>query len=191
MYKSLDALVVVDVEATCWPIGQSPPNDEKSEIIEIGVCLLDLKTLERSAKQSIVVVPRISKVSAFCTELTGLTQDAVDKGLPFPKAVEILQEQYKIAVRPWGSYGAYDRKMFKRDALAHGIPYPFGHTHLNIKTLAAITFGWSKEVGMAQALNKFGLPLEGRHHSGADDSWNIAAILAKIFHQARMGGATA
>ncbi|WP_406425482.1 hypothetical protein [Streptomyces sp. NBC_00842] len=30
---------------------------------------------------------------------------------------------------------------------------------------------------MAQALRVAGLPLEGRHHSGADNAWNIAALI--------------
>ncbi|GAA2642620.1 hypothetical protein [Nonomuraea recticatena] len=30
--------------------------------------------------------------------------------------------------------------------------------------------------GMAQALQVAGLPLEGRHHRGEDDAWNIAAL---------------
>ena len=59
-----DAIVVVDVESTCWK-GESPAG-EHSEIVEIGVCLLDLTTFERSAKRSILVRPTRSKVSAFC-----------------------------------------------------------------------------------------------------------------------------
>ncbi len=30
---------------------------------------------------------------------------------------------------------------------------------------------------MAQALDTAGLPLEGRHHRGEDDAWNIAALV--------------
>jgi hypothetical protein len=30
---------------------------------------------------------------------------------------------------------------------------------------------------MHQALRVAQLPLEGRHHCGADDSWNIAALI--------------
>jgi len=180
----LDKVVVVDVESTCWPKGQEP-RGAMSEIIEIGACLLDIKTLERSAKQSIVVNPLSSKVSAFCTELTGHTQEAVDKGVPFPKAVEILQNQYLVPLRPWASYGNYDRKMFERDSQECVVPYPFGQTHHNIKSLAAVALGWNEEVGMAEALRKLGMPLEGRHHSATDDAWNIAAILAEVLRRSR------
>lgn len=190
MAKKMDAVVIVDVEATCYAKGTEPAGFI-SEIIEIGVCLLDLDTLERSAKRSIVVKPLFSEVGPFCTDLTGFTQEAVDKGISFPMAVEIIKHEYLIGIRAWASYGDYDRKMFERDAATSVIPYPFSPTHTSVKNLVASAFGWPEEVGMAKALKKLGLPLEGRHHSGADDSWNIAAILAKIFHQARMGGATA
>jgi inhibitor of KinA sporulation pathway (predicted exonuclease) len=35
--------------------------------------------------------------------------------------------------------------------------------------------------GMAQALELVGLPLEGRHHRGDDDSWNIAALVLHLY----------
>lgn len=46
MARRLDKIIVVDVEATCSDNGTVTP--EASEIIEIGVCLLDVKTGERS-----------------------------------------------------------------------------------------------------------------------------------------------
>ena len=36
-----DKLLVVDLEATCWE-GYNAPAGQKNEILEIGVCLLDL-----------------------------------------------------------------------------------------------------------------------------------------------------
>jgi hypothetical protein len=37
---------------------------------------------------------------------------------------------------------------------------------------------------MAGALRAAGLPLEGRHHNGADDAWNIGAL---VLHLAERG----
>jgi inhibitor of KinA sporulation pathway (predicted exonuclease) len=36
---------------------------------------------------------------------------------------------------------------------------------------------------MGGALRHLGLPLEGTHHRGGDDAWNIAAILAWCLRQ--------
>ncbi len=58
--------------------------------------------------------------------------------------------------------------------------YPFGPTHLNVKNLFALRRRLDHEVGMDAALRTLGLPLEGTHHRGGDDAWNIAAILTHL-----------
>ncbi|HEY2699276.1 MAG TPA: hypothetical protein VGJ45_27725 [Pseudonocardiaceae bacterium] len=60
---------------------------------------------------------------------------------------------------------------------ASATPYPFGARHVNAKSAFAGAFGLPRPVGMAQALQIVELPLEGRHHRGDDDSWNIAALI--------------
>lgn len=79
---------VVDVEATCWD-GQPPPG-QVSEIIEIGLTVVDLDQGDRLAKHRILVRPQRSRVSAFCTELTSLTQEEVDQGVTLPRRAEPL-----------------------------------------------------------------------------------------------------
>ncbi|MDR3034749.1 MAG: exonuclease domain-containing protein [Kitasatospora sp.] len=171
-------LNVVDIEATCWD-GQPPPG-QVSEIIEVGLTVVDLGSLERVARHRILVRPRRSAVSAFCTELTGLTRSEVDTGLPFPDACRLLAAEHGAGERPWASWGDYDRKQFVRQCRATGTAYPFGHRHTNAKAAFTDARGLRKRPGMAQALELAGLPLEGRHHSGADDAWNIAALVLTL-----------
>jgi inhibitor of KinA sporulation pathway (predicted exonuclease) len=38
---------------------------------------------------------------------------------------------------------------------------------------------------MAAALEIAGLPLEGRHHRGDDDAWNIAALVLELHAHGR------
>jgi hypothetical protein len=45
MARKPDRILVIDTEATCWE-GSSPPG-QISEIIEIGLCVLDVPTLAR------------------------------------------------------------------------------------------------------------------------------------------------
>lgn len=49
----------------------------------------------------------------------------------------------------------------------------------------AVIYALPREVGMAQALELLDLPLEGTHHRGDDDAWNIAGILSKLLLKAR------
>jgi inhibitor of KinA sporulation pathway (predicted exonuclease) len=183
MVRRVDHLVVVDIEATCW--AGEPPCGEASEIIEVGACLLEVGSLERSRPGSILVRPAKSRVSPFCTGLTTLTQAQVDSGCSFAEACAQLEREYAVDRRIWASYGDYDRLMFERQCRERGVPYPFGSRHLNVKTLVAVACGLAEEVSMDRALERLGLPLTGTHHRGIDDAWNIAALLARILMSAR------
>ncbi|WP_327368411.1 3'-5' exonuclease [Streptomyces sp. NBC_01217] len=175
-----ELLNVIDIEATCWD-GQPPPG-AVGEIIEIGLTVVDLRAAERIARHRILVRPARSTVSAFCTELTGLTQAEVDTGLPFADACRLLAAGHEAGARPWASWGDYDHNQFRRQCRATGTPYPFGHDgrHTNAKIPFTAAHALRKRPGMAEALRIAGLPLEGRHHSGADDAWNIAALVLDI-----------
>jgi inhibitor of KinA sporulation pathway (predicted exonuclease) len=176
--KKLDQIIVIDVEATCWD--GEPPEGQESEIIEIGICPLEVITGNRLEKRSIIVRPERSTVSSFCTRLTTLTQVAVDNGISFEEACALLKREYRTKHRVWASYGDYDRHQFELQCRTLDIPYPFGLTHINVKNLFAIFRKLSHEVGMTQALKFLDLPLEGVHHRGDDDAWNIAAILSEL-----------
>lgn len=183
MTRKLSSIIVIDIEATCWP--KKPPPGQEQEIIEIGVCPLNLDTGQLLDKESILVRPERSCVSEFCTQLTTLTQEQVDQGISFLEACKLLEKKYETRQQVWASYGEYDRKQFLKQCESRGIRYPFGSRHLNVKTLLAVIYRLPREVGMAQALEMLDLPLEGTHHRGADDARNIAQILAKLLWQQR------
>ena len=107
MARKLNRLLVIDIESTCWP-GDPPPGEE-SEIIEIGICVVNIATLTREAPQSILVRPQRSSVSSFCSELTTLTQADVEQGVTLAEACRVLRETYHAKNRLWASYGDYDR----------------------------------------------------------------------------------
>lgn len=169
---------VVDVEATCWD-GQPPPG-QVNEIIEIGLTVVDLDEGVRVAKHRILVRPQRSRVSAFCTELTSLTQEEVAGGLSFGEACRRLATEHESNRRPWASWGDYDRNQFTRQCKHTGTEYPFSGDHTNAKLRFTEAHGLKKRPGMAQALAIAGLPLEGRHHRGDDDAWNIAALVLHL-----------
>ncbi|MFD9719085.1 exonuclease domain-containing protein [Streptomyces sp. NPDC059076] len=171
-------LNVVDVEATCWE-GQPPPG-QVSEIIEIGLTVVDLRAGERLAKHRLLVRPTRSEVSPFCTELTGLTPTEVAGGQTFADACRELTTQHRTRSLPWASWGDYDRNQFTRQCQQTGTEYPFNQHHTNAKVAFTASYGLRRRPGMAQALTLAGLPLEGRHHRGDDDSWNIAALVLDV-----------
>lgn len=169
-------MLVVDVESTCWEKDSDRGPDEVSEIIEIGVTLINLSTLDIESTESILVKPINSSVSEFCTSLTTLTQSQVDEGITFQVACNLLRSKYVADQRTWGSWGDYDRNMFEKQCANLGIRYPFGIRHINLKNQFAVLRGLSKELGMDRALQSIGMELEGTHHRGSDDSKNIAKL---------------
>ncbi|MCL7452926.1 MAG: exonuclease domain-containing protein [Anaerolineae bacterium] len=183
MAKKLDRILVVDLEATCWA-GEPPPG-EVSEIIEIGLCVLDVATGRRLDNPSIVVRAEASTISPYCTKLTTLTQEEVEAGLSLGEACRILKEQYRGHERVWASYGDYDRTKLMQECHDRGVEYPFGPSHINVKTLIALARNLPREVPLDEALALMDLPLEGWHHRGSDDAWNIARLLAAILEGAR------
>ncbi|MET9088111.1 3'-5' exonuclease [Streptomyces sp. NPDC004237] len=175
-------LNVIDVEATCWD-GQPPPGSV-NEIIEIGLTVVDVAARRRVSRHRVLVRPTRSTVSDFCTELTGLTQAEVERGVVFAEACRILVEEYEAGERPWTSWGEYDRRQFARQSQADAVAYPFGYpterTHTNAKAVFAAAYGLRRKPAMDHALQIAGLPLEGRHHRGEDDAWNIAALVLDL-----------
>ena len=182
MASQLDKIVIVDIEATCWE-GKVPEGME-NDIIEVGVCLLDIHSGEISDSQGVIIKPERSVVSPFCTELTTITQEMVDtEGGSFKQACSILKKEYLSQSRAWASFGAYDLKQFQRQCTAMSIGFPFGPSHINVKTLFALKKRLGHEQGMAGALAILNIPLEGTHHRGVDDAKNIAKILRWILKE--------
>ena len=185
MENRLDQILVVDLEATCWP--GDPPPGQQSEIIEIGVCTLDVHSLEHLQARSILVRPVRSQVSDYCTALTTLTPADVARGVSLREACRILREEHAAGERSWASFGDYDRKKLERECRAKRVAYPFGDTHLNVKNLFALVHRLDHEVELDTVLSLLGWAMEGTYHRGDADAWNIARVLAHLLGQARAG----
>jgi inhibitor of KinA sporulation pathway (predicted exonuclease) len=178
MAKRLDKIIVIDVEATCWE-GEPPPG-QSSEIIEIGLCELDVDTGKRAEPRAILVRPQRSTLSDYCQTLTTLTPKMLADGMPFDAACALLKDTYRTHHRTWASYGDYDRLKFQDQCKAWGLDYPFGRSHINVKNLLALQLGLDREVNLQEAARLVGLTFEGTIHRGVDDVWNIAAVLARV-----------
>lgn len=173
-----DKIIVIDIESTCWKENISK---EANEIIEIGICIIETKSGDILEPKSIIVRPASSTVSEFCTNLTTLTQEDVNKGISFSDACSILVNEYNTKKYVWASYGYYDRNQFEAQCERESVQYPFSHGyHINAKILFALVKSLKRQVGMVEALKILKIPLKGTHHRGRDDAQNIAQILSRI-----------
>ena len=133
-------IVVVDVEATCWKKGVF---SRKKETIEIGAVLLLLDRAESRWPefQTFVRPRRLPRLSSFCRELTGITQENVDAAPTFPEALRLFlewsQPLERVVLATWSRYDLWQLNL---DLEAHGLPelaIPF----LDVKKLAARIVG--------------------------------------------------
>jgi inhibitor of KinA sporulation pathway (predicted exonuclease) len=173
-----DKLLIVDLEATCWENRVIPPN-QTQEVIEIGICALNLKTHDIADKQSLLIRPILSTISPFCTRLTGITAEMIAKdGIAFSEACERLVKDYDAPNTIWASWGSFDHNLMTRQCKRTRIPFPFHKKYINLKRLFQQTYG--RRLPMNEALSALGLTLEGAHHRGADDAYNIARLLVAL-----------
>jgi len=168
---------VVDVEATCW---EPRRPDLRNEIIEVGITMVSTDTGFIDIPVSILVHPETTKISPFCTELTTITQEMIDRdGISFDDMLDKLYYDHDADMLPWASYGEYDKNIFMENCRFQNQTYPFSDVHVNVKKLVEKETG--RRMGMAAACKHFGIKLTGTHHRGGDDSYNIAKILLKVY----------
>lgn len=171
-----DKLIVIDLEATC----DEPRPKWQSEIIEVGVCLLDIHTFEITDNEGYLVKPVNTPITPFCTKLTTITPELIAaQGRALNGVMNILDEKYRLSQRMWASWGDYDRNQLMSECQIKNIHFPGSRsTHLNLKALMALEYGWHGQTALDEALKRFNLTLEGTHHRGKDDAYNIAKIYA-------------
>eukprot|EP00731_Ephydatia_muelleri_P024305 Em0016g576a len=84
-------VLVIDFEATCWQEKKST-----QEIIEFPAVLMEVTSGEVVGEFHQYVQPQENtQLSSFCKELTGITQDQVDGGLPLPTCLMIFNKWVK------------------------------------------------------------------------------------------------
>ena len=181
--------LIVDLEATTSRDG-SVPKDEM-ETIEIGAVLVRVETLEVQAEFATLVRPvRHPTLTAFCTELTTITQAMVAEAPLFPAAMAAFAQEMPLSGPGvvFGSWGEFDRRQLEQDSAYHGIPYLLP-VHLNLKRRFSELLGSSRRArrrgfGVAEALAICHLEFEGTAHRGLDDARNIARLLPWIVQAA-------
>jgi inhibitor of KinA sporulation pathway (predicted exonuclease) len=178
--KTTNEILIVDLEATCWEYDRIPAG-QKTDIIEIGICEFNRTTRAISKKQSIYVIPERSKISKFCTDLTGITPKLIkEKGIHFEEACEKIRSEYHSNVLTWSGFGDFDKEQMMQQCDYLGIENPFSEQYLNIMHQFRAHNGLYKMMGLKRALKSMNMEFEGNHHSGADDAYNAAKILREI-----------
>ncbi|XP_062518592.1 ERI1 exoribonuclease 3-like [Corticium candelabrum] len=184
-----DYFLVLDFQATCDDKVRVYPQ----EVIEFPVLLFNARTFATEDVFHTYVTPTVHpRLSAFCTKLTGITQDKVDGQPTLHETMQrfhewmashgLLDPSVKSCFVTCGDWDLKTMLPSLCTYLKLSIPDYF-RKWVNIKKVFQRTFHKPKLVDMVPMLDDLGLQLDGRHHSGIDDSKNIAKILIKILEK--------
>ena len=177
---------VLDFEATCWENMEG----KKHEIIEFPSILwyYDGKSLEHVGDFREFVKPKKCPIlSAFCTKLTGITQEQVNNGISFEEALnKHIKWIYSNLTNGLDVYivtvGDCDLKDFLfNECKIREIKAPSIYKRwINIKNEFKKFYNYDKGLGLMTMLKKCELEIEGRLHSGFDDCHNTSRVLIKM-----------
>ena len=174
--------IILDLEATCWnPESVQYPQ----EIIEIGACWMN-SYLEVKKTFSKLVRPVFQpNLSLYCKQLTGITQEEVDKS----KSFDIVIEQFidwcdesddGISMYAWG---AKDYQLLAADCKAHKIEMDWLKGLVDLKSQFTRIKDLPKPIGLDKALSGEGLDFEGARHRALPDAINLSKLFIKYFEE--------
>lgn len=169
-------LAVIDFEATCMENEFINPQ----EIIEFPVHVLNSNDSSTKARFHHYVKPiHHPKLTEFCSNLTGITQEVVDLGKTFAEIWYDFREFMEFHGLTEKNTlfcisGDWDLKtMWPNQAKLVGLQTPpYFERWMNIKTLCGREFAQLPK-NIIQLLDILGLKHVGHHHSGIDDVENI------------------
>ncbi len=174
---------VLDFEANCM----EEQKLDVQEIIEFPVIVYNLESRCIEEDKTFHHYCQAVKypITEFCTQLTGITQEMVDQGQPFPEVLQLFYQWMQnnqlyndilfLACGNWDFSGC-----LKRYCHYLNIEYPSCFKQwCNIKILFK-KYYQKKAKSMMHMLNVLNIEHKGRHHSGIDDCRNIAKILDRM-----------
>ncbi|KAI5746387.1 hypothetical protein M8J77_003053 [Diaphorina citri] len=177
--------VVIDFEATCQ---ENNPVDYKYEIIEFPAILIHTETLKIVDVFHSYVKPVIHpQLTGFCKQLTGITQEEVDKAPKFPRVLKqfeswlsshglLSSRRFIVTDGPWDM----GRFLFLQCKLS-GIPFPaYAREWTNLRKIFRNFYSYHQGGCLEDMVKYVGLVFEGEPHRGLDDSYNIARMFIHL-----------
>ena len=171
--------IILDLEATCW---QGNIMDRNQEIIELAAYRVNGYRDWLDHFQSYVRPVEHPRLSAYCTDLTGITQDQVSKARSFEQVFHqfedwFLREDGPHLICTWGSK---DLQLIMDECIRHDVDAGFLPGWINLKSQYAHIHGFRKEPGLLKALEQSEILFEGSPHSALDDAFNTTKLFLRF-----------
>lgn len=149
---------------------------DNDRLIEIGITTVNLEKRKIIQTYSIPIKPDF-EVSPEIQQLTGWSSAKLRK-----QGIEKEEALRRLLV-----YGFANRLLISDSSseisfLEDSLNASFSPHRLNVSILFALITGKDINFGLEAMLKKFGMEFEGRLHSGADDSLNIARLFLHLIY---------
>ena len=159
-----------------------------NEIIEIGAVMLD-ENLNQIDTFSLFIKAQLGKkLHTRVKELTNISNDDISTGTPFSQAMAEFRKWSAgddNVVLTWGDTDV--RVLVENFRYFNGINFvPFLKNYVNLQNYAQAFMNISKadQIGLSNAAEKLGIPVENYSlHRAIDDSLLTADIFRKIYNQ--------
>eukprot|EP00088_Acartia_fossae_P004499 TRINITY_DN11927_c0_g1_i9.p1 TRINITY_DN11927_c0_g1~~TRINITY_DN11927_c0_g1_i9.p1 ORF type:complete len:380 (+),score=66.41 TRINITY_DN11927_c0_g1_i9:47-1186(+) len=182
-------MIVIDFEATC---DREKSTNYPHEIIEFPAVLVNVDRCEIVDSWRRYVRPTVNPVlSTFCTDLTGITQETVDKSEDFPTVLQHFQAwltEKRLGIEHAFAIvtdGPFDIARFLYLSCQHNqIEVPTWATRwINVKKCFVNFYrkdSRSRVNCLQDMLVRMNLKFEGTPHCGLDDATNIARVVTRL-----------
>lgn len=179
----MNEFVLFDVEYTTWEgcdkYGYDQEKGQFREVIEIGAVVVDPLEFEPLDTFLAYCKPiKNPKLSKYCIEKTGITQEKIDSADSYPDALARFGawvEKRKLVF--WGND---DISLFETCDLAHrGLPFDYGK-FFSLKELLKKQ-GFPALAYQSSELPKlYGIIPVGKPHDSLSDTYNVLAVLQQM-----------
>jgi inhibitor of KinA sporulation pathway (predicted exonuclease) len=176
-------------------------NQPSGKIIQIGACVGNKNTGRILDSLSVMINPG-EILAPFIIELTGITQEDVDKGSSLEDGYQklmLLHKMYDSFINPV-TWGGGDNSELRDQLVIERTPPPnviadmsdwcFGRRWIDVKTLfISWRFANSQPIqgGLARSMTKVGLRFQGRKHNAMDDAINTFHMYKRMLEIIKNG----
>ena len=176
--------IVFDIEATCW---NGYASSRIQETIEIGALRLNRYGEVEDIFNRFIKPVIYPQLSAYCQELTTISQVDVNKADIFPYVIEdfqdwglVFDEDYVLC-----SWGSFDQKILMQDCNYYDMEIDWLESHIDLKKQYRELKRLSKPRGLKKAVLAEGFEFTGTQHRAIYDAENLAKVFATYLDEWR------
>ena len=182
MSDTYQQYLVFDFEFTTHDTIFGRPRGFFQEVIEVGAILVEVPTFEISWRYQTFVKPRIfPKLSEACKNITMISQEDVNGGIPLADMLKELAAVYKPRETGLVAWGESDREVVADNCAKYKLPCPFVWSdYIDLAVQYRDFYRHERRLSLKHAIDERGIQRKGFYHLALDDAENTALLLQRM-----------